>query len=45
MALAQPAAGLVRDVSGSPVGPIVFAATLMAATPIGLVVFRRIERC
>jgi MFS family permease len=44
MALTQPAAGLVRDVAGDPAAPIVFAALVMAATVVGLVIFRRIER-
>jgi hypothetical protein len=43
MALTQPAAGLVRDVVGDPAAPIVFAAAVMAATVIGLAIFRRIE--
>lgn len=44
MAVGQPAAGFVRDASGNPAGPIVFAAAVMAATAVGLAVFRRIER-
>ncbi len=44
MALTQPAAGLVRDVAGDPAAPIVFAALVMAATVVGLAVFRRLER-
>jgi MFS family permease len=44
MALTQPAAGLVRDVAGDPAAPIVFAAVVMAATVVGLAVFRRIEQ-
>jgi MFS family permease len=44
MALTQPAAGLVRDVAGDPAAPIVFAALVMAATGVGLAVFRRLER-
>ena len=44
MALTQPAAGLVRDVAGDPAAPIVVAALVMAATVVGLVIFRRIER-
>jgi predicted MFS family arabinose efflux permease len=44
MALTQPAAGLVRDVAGDPAAPIVFAALVMAATVIGLAIFRRLER-
>jgi MFS family permease len=43
MAATQPAAGLVRDVVGDPAAPIVFAAAVMAATVIGLAIFRRIE--
>jgi MFS family permease len=42
MALTQPAAGLVRDMVGDPAAPIVFAAAVMAATVIGLVIFRRL---
>jgi MFS family permease len=42
VALAQPAAGLVRDLTGSPAAPLVFAAALMAATVVGLAAFRRI---
>jgi MFS family permease len=42
VALTQPAAGLVRDVVGDPAAPIVFAAAVMAATVIGLAVFRRL---
>ena len=41
LALTQPAAGLVRDVVGDPAAPIVFAAAVMAATVVGLVIFRR----
>jgi MFS family permease len=44
MALTQPAAGLVRDLAGTPSAPIVFAAVVMAATVVGLAIFRRIER-
>lgn len=44
MALTQPAAGFVRDRAGNAAAPIVFAAAVMAATVIGLGVFRRIER-
>jgi MFS family permease len=43
MALTQPAAGLVRDVVGDPAAPIVFAAAVMAATVVGLFVFRRLS--
>ena len=44
MALSQPVAGLVRDRVGTPEAPIVFAAAVMAATVVGLGVFRRLER-
>ncbi|HET7340168.1 MAG TPA: MFS transporter [Methylomirabilota bacterium] len=44
MALTQPAAGLVRDVAGDPAAPIVFAALVMAATVVGLGIFRRLQR-
>jgi MFS family permease len=44
MALTQPVAGLVRDRAGDPAAPIVFAAAVMAATVLGLAVFRRLER-
>jgi hypothetical protein len=44
MALTQPAAGLVRDLVGDPAAPIVFAAVVMAATVVGLALFRRLER-
>ena len=43
MALAQPAAGMTRDLSGSPAMPIFFAAILMAATVPALGLFRWIE--
>ena len=43
MAATQPAAGLVPDVVGDPAAPIVFAAAVMAATVVGLAIFRRIE--
>jgi hypothetical protein len=42
VALAQPAAGLVRDLTGSPAAPLIFAAALMAAAVVGLAAFRRI---
>jgi hypothetical protein len=42
VALAQPAAGLVRDLTASPAAPLVFAAAVMAATVVGLAVFRRL---
>ncbi len=44
MALAQPAAGAVRDLSGNPAAPIAFAALVMAATVLGLALFRGVER-
>jgi MFS family permease len=44
MALTQPAAGLVRDLVGDPAAPVVFAAAVMAATVVGLAIFRWIER-
>jgi MFS family permease len=44
MAVVQLAAGAVRDFYGSPAAPIYLAALVMAATILGLVVFRLIER-
>jgi MFS family permease len=44
MALTQPIAGFVRDRAGDPAAPIVVAAAVMAATVLGLGVFRRLER-
>lgn len=44
MALTQPVAGLVRDRAADPVAPIAFAAAVMAATVVGLGLFRWIER-
>lgn len=44
MALAQPLAGLTRDLSGSPAMPMVFAAVLMATTVIALGAYRWTER-
>jgi MFS family permease len=44
MALTQPIAGFVRDRAGDPAAPIVFAAVVMAATVLGLALFRRLER-
>ena len=44
MALAQPAAGAVRDLTGSAAAPVVFAGALMATTVVGLALFRLIER-
>jgi MFS family permease len=43
MAVAQPLAGLTRDVSGSPAMPIFFAALLMASTVAALGAFRWLE--
>ena len=43
MALAQPAAGMTRDLSGSPAMPIFFAAVLMVATVPALGLFRWTE--
>ena len=44
MAVAQPAAGLVRDLSGRPDAPVDFAAALMAATALALAGFRLVQR-
>jgi MFS family permease len=44
MAVVQLAAGAVRDFSGSPAAPIHLAALVMAATILGFVVFRLVER-
>jgi MFS family permease len=44
MAVVQPLAGLLRDVTHDPATPIRFAAAAMAATVVGLVAFRLIER-
>jgi len=44
MALAQPLAGAVRDLTGDPAAPLPFAAATMAATLVGLLAFRLIER-
>ena len=44
MAVVQLAAGAVRDLVGSPAAPIYFAALVMAATLVGLVIFRLVER-
>jgi len=44
MAAVQLAAGGVRDLFGSPAAPIYLAALVMAATILGFVVFRLIER-
>lgn len=43
MAVAQPLAGWIRDLSGHPAAPIYFAAVLMAATGLPLPFFRRVE--
>ena len=43
MAAIQSSAGIVRDVSGSPSAPILFAALVMAATTLGLALFRIVE--
>jgi hypothetical protein len=43
MAAGQPAAGLARDLTGDPAAPVFFAAAAMAATVIGLGVFRLID--
>lgn len=43
IALTQPAAGLLRDLVGDPAAPIVFAAAVMAATVVGLAVFRQLS--
>ncbi len=44
VAVAQPLAGLLRDVSDDPAAPLFFAAALMAATVLGLGAFRRVQR-
>jgi len=44
MAVVQLAAGGVRDLFGSPAAPIYLAALVMAATILGFVVFRLVER-
>jgi MFS family permease len=44
MAAVQPLAGLLRDVTHDPATPVRFAAAAMAATVVGLVAFRLIER-
>ena len=43
-AVAQLAAGTVRDLFGSPAAPILFAALVMAWTALGLALFRLVER-
>ena len=42
MTVAQPGAGLARDLTGDPAAPVAFAAAAMAATVIWLAVFRLI---
>jgi MFS family permease len=44
MAAIQSGAGVVRDVSGSAAAPVFFAAVVMAATILGLALFRLLER-
>ena len=44
MALTQPVAGFVRDRAADPMAPIVFAAVVMAATAVGLGIFRWLEQ-
>lgn len=44
LALAQPVAGLSRDISGNAAMPIFFAAAMMATTVGALAVFREMER-
>src|SRR2546428_253186 len=44
MALVQPAAGLLRDLTGDPATPVRFAAAAMATTVVGLAGFRLIAR-
>ncbi len=44
IALAQPLAGVTRDISGDAAMPIFFAAALMASTVVGLGLFRWVER-
>ena len=44
MAVAQPAAGRVREIAGTPAAPVLFAALLMLATLFGLLAFRTVER-
>jgi hypothetical protein len=44
VALAQPAAGLVLDLTASPAAPLLFAAAVMAATVVGLAAFRSVAR-
>jgi MFS family permease len=44
LAVAQPLAGLTRDMSGDPAMPIFFAAALMTITLVGLGLFRWVEQ-
>ena len=44
MAVMQPLAGLLRDVTGSPAAPLFFAAAAMLLTVVALSAFRWIER-
>jgi MFS family permease len=44
MSVVQFAAGAARDLLGSPAAPVLFAALVMAATSLGLVLFRLVER-
>jgi MFS family permease len=44
LAVAQPVAGLSRDLSGSPAMPLFFASALMATTVVALGLFRWVEQ-
>ena len=44
MAITQPMAGALRDITGGPVAPVLFTGALMIMTAVGLGVFRMIER-
>jgi MFS family permease len=44
MAVVLLAAGAMRDLLGSPAAPVIFAALVMAATSLGLLLFRLVER-
>ncbi len=44
VAVTQTLAGVVRDLSGSPAAPVLFAALVMALTVFGLALFRLVER-
>jgi hypothetical protein len=44
IAVVQFAAGAVFDLLGSPAAPVIFAALVMAATSLGLLLFRLVER-